>query len=181
MPSLELFVAPPPRFVPQHGNLVLDPPISGLSRVLVRNLYCSLRVPPIPGVYDAILDTGAPLTIFPRSLWDYQFRWQAGRNYDELSVAGIGTTLRGQVLGYSYSFRLARLRVPVELAGRDPKVTGCASTRSSASSRKVGCRLPFLGFGVGRSPVGNWPWNLSPVRTTCPPDWSSNPRTDCSP
>jgi len=121
VPSLELFVAPPPRFVPQHGNLLLDPPIPGLSRVLVRNLYCSLRVPPIPGVYDAILDSGAPLTVFPRTLWDHQFRWQAGRDYDELSVSGIGAALRGQVLGYSYSFRLARLRVPVELAGRDPK------------------------------------------------------------
>jgi hypothetical protein len=121
VPSLELFVDPPRRFVPPDGNYVLDPPIPGLSRVLVRHLYCSLRVPPVPGAYEAVLDTGAPLTIFPRSLWDHQFRWQAGRDYDELSVAGIGTTLRGQVLGYNYSFRLARLRVPVELAGRDPR------------------------------------------------------------
>lgn len=121
MPALELFVRPPLRFTPPDGDLVLSPAVSGLNRVLIRELSCTLRVPPIPGAYHAILDTGAPLTVFPRDLWDHQFKWRAGRDYDELSVAGIGTVLTGQVLGYRYSFRLARLRVPVELAGRDPK------------------------------------------------------------
>ncbi len=121
MPALELFVRPPLRFIPPDGNLVLSPAIPGLNRVLIRELSCVLRVPLISGGYHAILDTGAPLTIFPRDLWDHQFHWQAGRDYDELSVAGIGTALTGQVLGYRYSCRLARLRVPVELAGRDPK------------------------------------------------------------
>ncbi len=121
MPALELFVRPPLNFIPPDGNLALNPAVPGLNRVLIRDLSCVLRVPPISGAYHAILDTGAPLTIFPRSLWGHQFRWQAGRDYDELSVAGIGTALTGQVLGYRYAFRLARLRVPVELAGRDPK------------------------------------------------------------
>jgi hypothetical protein len=112
MPILDLFVGAPVPFTPPDGNLNLNPPIPGLHRVLVRELACSLRVPPHPGVFKAILDTGAPLTIIPRDLWDYRFRWQAGRDYEELSVTGTGTTLRGQVLGYSYSFRLARLRVP---------------------------------------------------------------------
>jgi hypothetical protein len=121
VPILELFVDPPDRFIPRDGNLVLAPPVAGLNRVLVRHLYCSLRVPPIPGTYQAVLDTGSPLTVFPHDLWYHQFGWRAGRDFDELSVAGIGTTLTGQVLGYRYSCRLARLRVPVELAGRDPK------------------------------------------------------------
>ena len=121
MPALELYVDPPDRLVPRDGNLVLSPPLPGLSRVLIRHLYCSLRVPPVPGAYPAVLDTGAPLTVFPHNLWSNQFKWRAGRDYDELPVVGIGTVLTGQVLGYRYSFRLARLRVPVELAGRDPK------------------------------------------------------------
>ncbi len=120
MPAFDLIVRPLPVGAPP-GELILDPPVPGLNRVLLRRLVCRLRVPPVPGAYDAVLDTGAPLTIFPRDLWHHQFKWQVGRDYDELSVAGIGSTLTGQVLGYRYSFRLARLRVPVELAGRDPK------------------------------------------------------------
>jgi|SRR5581483_859043 len=119
---LDLFVeAIPVVGLPGDGNLVLDPPQVGLSRVLLRRLYCWLRVPPISGAYKAVIDTGAPLTVFPRQIWDHQFRWQAGRDYDELSVAGVGATFRGQVLGLRYSCRLARLRVAVELAGQDAK------------------------------------------------------------
>lgn len=106
--------------LPADGNLTLDPPLPGLDRVLLRRLYCWLRVPPISGASVAYLDTGAPLTIFPHRLWHDQFRWQAGRDYDELRVAGA-PPITGQVLGHRFSFRLARLRVWVELAGRDPK------------------------------------------------------------
>ena len=120
MPSLDLMVMPVPvAGLPPDGNLVLDPPVPGLDRVLLRRLYCYLRVPPHPGAFDAIIDTGAPLALFPHNLWDGHFRWRAGRDYDELSVAGVGTTLRGQVLGHQFGVRLARLRVPVELAGAD--------------------------------------------------------------
>jgi hypothetical protein len=103
------------------GDLLLAPPLPGLSRVLLRRLYCWLRVSPIPGAKVAYLDTGAPLTVFPYQVWKNDFNWQAGRDYDELSVAGLGTALTGQVLGYRYPCRLARLRVPVEFAGRDLK------------------------------------------------------------
>lgn len=122
MPALELFGGVPRMGSPvPGGNLDLSSPVAGLNRVLLRQLVCSLRVPPVPGVYEAILDTGAPLTIFPYKLWHHQFKWQAAQHFDELSVANLGTTLTGQLLGYRYSCRLARLRVPVELAGRDPK------------------------------------------------------------
>ena len=66
MPALDLFVGPPTPFTPPDGNLDLNPSLPGLNRVLIRQLSCSLRVPPISGAYTAILDTGAPLTIFPR-------------------------------------------------------------------------------------------------------------------
>ncbi len=121
MPALDLFVtAPRVGFLAAGGNLDLNPPVAGLNRVLLRQLVCSLRVPPIPGAYEAVLDTGAPLTVFPHSLWYHQFGWRAGRDFDELTVAGV-PSLTGQVLGHRFACRLARLKVTVELAGRDPK------------------------------------------------------------
>jgi len=122
VPALDLFVtAPRVGFLAAGGNLDLNPPVSGLNRVPLRQLVCSLRVPPIPGAYEAVLDTGAPLAVFPHGHWYHQFGWRAGRDYDELTVAGVASPT-GQVLGHRFACRLARLRVAVELAGRDPKV-----------------------------------------------------------
>ena len=105
--------------LPADGNLVLDPPVSGLGRVLLRRLACHIRVPPTPGVKLAILDTGAPLTLFPHHVWSQDYGWQAGLDYDELPIPGVA--LSGQILHHHYSFRLARLRVPVVLAGKNRK------------------------------------------------------------
>jgi hypothetical protein len=121
VPVLELFVRPPDPCIAPNGNLDLSPPLPGLNRVLIRELSCSLRVPPIPGAYKAVLDTGAPLTLFPHDLWHHRFRWRPGQHFDELSVAGLAGPLTGHVIGRRFHCRLARLRVPVELAGRDPK------------------------------------------------------------
>jgi hypothetical protein len=103
------------------GDLVLAPPLPGLNRVLLRRLYCWLRVPPVPGAKIAYLDTGAPLTVFPHQIWKNDFNWQPGRDFDELSVAGLSGPLLGQILGHQFTCKLARLRVPIDLAGRDPK------------------------------------------------------------
>lgn len=122
MPVLDLLVEKMDvRGLPKDGNLTLDPPLPDLSRVLLRRLYCWLRVPPTPGARKAILDTGAPLTVLPHQVWKHDFGWRAGQHFDELSIADLGTTLTGQVLHYRYSCRLARLRVPVELAGSNLK------------------------------------------------------------
>lgn len=122
MPALDLFVTPPDlQLLPATGNLPLDSPLPGLNRVLLRRLSCLFRAPPSPGAFRAIVDTGAPLTVIPHRLWDGQFHWQPGRDFDEISIAGVGSVLRGQVLGHRYSCRLARLRMPVELAGRNPR------------------------------------------------------------
>jgi hypothetical protein len=67
------------------------------------------------------IDTRALLTVFPYQVWKNDFAWQAGRDFDEISIAGIGTTLTGQVLHHRYTCRLARLRVPAELAGSNLK------------------------------------------------------------
>lgn len=120
MPALDLFVSAPARLTPTDGNLIVDPPLVGLPRVLIRQLVCQLRPPPVPGAFEAVLDTGAPLTIFPHRYWSGYFRWQAGRDFDEIQVAG-GHSLTGRVLQHHYSLRLVRLRVPVVLSGKNLK------------------------------------------------------------
>ena len=117
MPSLELFVLPPAP--PAVAQFDVVPPVPGLSRVPIRRLYCHLRCPPRSGAFDAVLDTGAPLTVFPHAVWSGRFGWRAGRDYDELPVTAANR--HGHVAGRRYTFTLARLRVPVELAGRAPR------------------------------------------------------------
>jgi hypothetical protein len=121
MPVLELFVEKlQVAGLTDDGTLPLDPSVLGFSRVLLRRLFCLLRVPRIPGAQIAYLDTGAPLTVFPHALWYHHFGWRAGRDFDPLSVTGVGATVRGQVLGHRFTSLLARLRVPVELGGSNP-------------------------------------------------------------
>src|SRR4051812_3453073 len=110
MPTLELHVEKLDVVgLPDDGNLVLDPPVPGLDRVLLRRLFCLVRVATISGARKAYLDTGSPLSIFPHRIWHDEFLWQPGRDFDELSVAGVGPVLRGQVLSHHYSCRLVRL------------------------------------------------------------------------
>lgn len=119
MPALELFVEPKKtRTLPADGNILLDPRLPNLKRVLIRQLSCMMRVAPIPGVEFAYLDIGAPLSIIPYKVWYEKFGWRDGRDYHALNSAGI-SGLKGQVLEYHCSFQLAQLRVPVELAGKD--------------------------------------------------------------
>ena len=96
VPSFDLRTLPVPVVgLPPDGDLPLAPPVPGLGRVLLRRLACWFRAPPHPGAVDAILDTGAPLHSSRIRLWDQRFRWRAGRDYDELSVAGSARTYGG--------------------------------------------------------------------------------------
>lgn len=119
MPALDLYVEPirlggsAPT-----GEYRIAPTTREVERVPLRQLSCLLRVPPIPGAKRAILDTGAPLSHFPHQVWANEFNWREGRDFHVLPVAG-NPPLVGQTLGFRYSFRLVRLRVPVVLAGRD--------------------------------------------------------------
>lgn len=153
MPALDLFVSAPARLLPTDGILVVDPPLPGLPRVLIRQLVCTLRAPPAAGAFEAVLDTGAPLSIFPHHLWSGHFSWRAGRDYEEIAVAG-GYSLTGRVLHHRYSLRLARLRVPVVLAG-----TNLQGDRLTIDS--LVCQLadpggpPFIILGLWGGPLTN--------------------------
>jgi hypothetical protein len=122
MPALDLFVdAIEVKNLPSDGILVLNPPLPTINRVLLRRLSCILRVPGVRGVRQAILDTASPLSVFPYHVWHGIFNWQEGHDFDELSIAGVGKTLQGQILGHRYSCRLVHLRVAIELSGKNLK------------------------------------------------------------
>lgn len=119
MPRIELISeAAPASGTTADGDWPLAAPPPGLRRIPLRRLTCYLRVPPIPGARKAISDTGAPLSLFPHHVWSAHYNWREGRDFDILPVAG-DPPLTGQLLSHRYSFRLARLRIPIFLAGKD--------------------------------------------------------------
>jgi hypothetical protein len=93
-----------------------DPPV---HRVLNLRMFCNYRVPRVPGAREAILDTGAPLSLIPRWLWRDQFGWREGVHFDVCDFAGLGPFLDAQLLSHVYRCRIVRLKVPVEVAGTD--------------------------------------------------------------
>jgi hypothetical protein len=105
-----------------HGVLPLASPLADppFSRVRALRVLCNYRVPPVSGVREAILDTGAMLSLFPRELWRDQFRWREGVHFDVCDFAGLGSVFDAQLLGTGYRCRIARLRVPVEVASPTP-------------------------------------------------------------
>ena len=118
VPSLELMVQPTQsRGWPVGGDLSLQAAPSGLQRVPLRHLAAMIRCHPHSGAYPILMDTGAPLSVFPFDLWSGRWSWQVGRDFDELSVVGIGGRLGGRVAGLRYTGRLVRTRVSVELRG----------------------------------------------------------------
>ncbi len=68
----------------------------------------------------SVLDPGAPLSLLPRWLWRDQFRWREGIHFDVCDIAGLGSVFDAQLLGTGYRCRVARLRVPVEVASPTP-------------------------------------------------------------
>ena len=159
MPTLELFVAPVRvKGLTADGSIPLDPAPADLPRVLLRRLSCLMRIE-LPGgvsvVRDAVIDSGAPLTIFPHKIWAADFGWEAGRDYEELSLAGGGSSaMRGRVMGHEYCYRLAVLRTPVELLGKNPSDDRLrlerlvAQLETPAENATTSTGLPSIVFGL---------------------------------
>lgn len=105
------------------GILPLSAPLSNptLPRVRHFRMYCNFRVPPVSGMFEAILDTGAPLSLIPRERWRDQFNWREGVHFDVCDFAGLGPLLDAQLLSHAYRCRIVRLKVPVEVAGPHPR------------------------------------------------------------
>jgi hypothetical protein len=105
------------------GVLPLSVPFANPPFHRVRNfrLFCNFRVPPVSGAWEAILDSGAPLSLIPRRRWRDEFRWRDGVHYDVCEFAGLGPLLDAQLLNASYHCRIVRLKVPVEISGPHPR------------------------------------------------------------
>jgi hypothetical protein len=106
------------------GNVPLSPPLAGplLSAIRLRRLRCMCRVAlsPSPGDFglaDATLDTGCPITLIPKNVWQATFRLREGVHFDVCHIADFGERFRSQLLGASLTCRVVRLKVPVVLAG----------------------------------------------------------------
>ena len=157
MPALDLLIEEPSVVgLPAEGNLVLDPPLPGLNRVLLRRLFCWLRVPPVPGAKVAYLDTGARGSPFSRIRFgSTTSTGKPGRDFDELSVAGIGTTLTGQAARFRYLVPArgrgcrSNSRTRPEGLLRSGSIRSCASSRTRVVRRSSSSGL-WAGAFTGR-------------------------------
>ena len=106
------------------GNVPLAPPLTAppLAFLLLRRLRCQCRValsdaPADFGFADATVDTGCPITLIPKNVWQLAFRLREGTHFDVCHIADFGERFRSQLLGSSLVCRVVRLKVPVVLAG----------------------------------------------------------------
>jgi len=103
----------------EGGVLPLSAPLAGpqLGRVRYLRTVCNYRVPPISGAREAILDTGAALSLIPRGQWRDDFGWREGVHFEVCDFAGLGPLLDAQLLSHAFRCRIVRLKVPVVVAG----------------------------------------------------------------
>ncbi len=91
-------------------QLLVTPPVGGRQPVPRAQLRCLLRPPGYLMPQDGVIDTGAPLTCFPRSVWD-RFTEGTGFEWWPFDAAVLAPT--GQMAGWRYTFRMARLLAPL--------------------------------------------------------------------
>lgn len=105
MPTIQLSVdllRSLPVLIPAGGTRILP---------LVR-LRCVLRLPNGLSALDAIIDTGAPLTYFPRAIWT---RFREGIDFEWLPFAPGVVPPVNHIAGWRFTFRFARFLVPLAL------------------------------------------------------------------
>jgi hypothetical protein len=71
-----------------------------------------MRLPGVPGIQEAVVDTGAPLTIIPYSLVK---RLREGTDFEWLPLTAGARPRFGRVLGWQFSFQVARFLLPLTL------------------------------------------------------------------
>ena len=80
--------------------------------VLRSQFRCLLRLTNTLLPRDALIDTGAPLTCFPETLWQ---PLRAGVDFEWLSFDSAAVPPVARMAGWSYTFRMARFLTPVTL------------------------------------------------------------------
>ncbi|HSQ57324.1 MAG TPA: hypothetical protein VLM40_16500 [Gemmata sp.] len=94
------------------GPLPLVLPHGGRFQAPRLRFHCLLRLPEHLLPRDGIVDTGAPLSCFPLSIWT-SFRF--GTDFEWLPFEAGFTPPTGQMIGWRYTFRIARFLVPLSL------------------------------------------------------------------
>jgi hypothetical protein len=90
----------------------VSPAAGGTLHVPRQQLRCLVRLPRFLPPQDGVIDTGAPLTCFPKEVWE---RFAEGRDYEWLPFEAGFVPPLGQMVGWRYSFRVARFLVPLAL------------------------------------------------------------------
>jgi hypothetical protein len=134
-------------------------------------LRCWVRVPGFATPRDGIVDTGSPFSWVPEAIWQ---RFVFGTDYEWLPYAPGYVPPRTNTAGWSFSFRFARLLVPLVLLDSATAFPRCdviaqfadgnPAARGSAPSYLVlglwggvfeGTRLVF---GPGPTPTAALEW-----------------------
>lgn len=107
-----------------HGNVLLAPALASptLTHLRLRRLRCACYGYRSVAAGDcdvatALVDTGCPISLFPKHIWQGRFRYEEGEHFEVCSIADFGERVRSQVLGSSLICRTVRLKVPVVLVG----------------------------------------------------------------
>lgn len=95
-----------------QGALPLSLPTGGTLRVPRARFHCLARLPRFVMPRDGIIDTGAPLSCFPFSIWD---RFQEGTDFEWLPFEPGFQSPISVMAGWRYTFRMARFLVPLTL------------------------------------------------------------------
>jgi hypothetical protein len=144
---------------------VIPPAGSAIDVPRVR-FRCLVRIPQFLMPLDAIIDTGSPLTCFPRSIWD---RFLEGIDFEWLPFATGVHPPPGQTVDWQFTFRMARFLVPLALMDYSTETDRAGVIAQFADNDPPGQRgraLPWFIIGlwggvleggrlaIGRDPVG---------------------------
>lgn len=93
-----------------HGpDVRVSDPAGGVINIPRPQFRCLLELPRHLLPQDGIIDTGAPLIIFPEIIWR---RFHLGTDYEFLPFVGP-TVPPGRVAGWQFTFEFARFLVPL--------------------------------------------------------------------
>jgi hypothetical protein len=158
--------------VTNQGMLPLALPAGGTLQVPRIRFHCLARLPQFTMPRDGIIDTGAPLSCFPFSLWG---RFHLGTDYEWLPFEPGFTPPVGQMVGWRYTFRMARFLVPIGLMDLTTEATRSEVIAQFADNdppARAGRSLPQFVIGlwgglleggkvaVVRTPAGHFEGNL---------------------
>ena len=149
MPTLQLY--------DEHigPDIAVHDPAGGALNIPLTRFRCLLEVPGFRLPRDAIIDTGAPLIVFPKKVWS---RFQPGVDFDFLPFVGANPS-PARVAGWQFNYQFARFRVPLTLLDtglttRVPRPNVIAQFADSDPSGWQSIPPVVIGLWGGSSRVG---------------------------